>query len=74
MIFKEGQLDQQEKSQRRRIHLVPHPGSGNPWRQNLSGSYGPGESGKRQRNILLQKNILCNLLSLLAISYFISFK
>ena len=25
--------------------MIPHPGSGNPWRQNLSGSYGPGESG-----------------------------
>ena len=30
--------------------MIPHPGDGIPWSQNLSGSYGPGESGKPQNS------------------------
>ena len=30
-----------EKFHRRKYHLIPHPGDGIPWFQNLSSSYGP---------------------------------
>ena len=40
-----GHLVEPEKFHRRKIHLIPHPGDGTSWRQNFSGSYGPGESG-----------------------------
>ena len=44
MVYKVGQLGEPEKFHRRRIHLIPHPGDGIPWRQNFSSGYGPDES------------------------------
>ena len=32
-----------EKFYRRKYHLIPHPGDGIPWCQNLSSSYAPNE-------------------------------
>ena len=37
--------------------MIPHQGDGFPLRQNFSGSYGPGESGKPRLNYLVSQNL-----------------